>query len=239
METDILENLGFTPAEANVYVVLLELGPVKVGRIIEKSGLQSSTVHNTVHSLTDKGFVTHILKGKMKTYQAADPQLLLKEFRERESKFESILPVLKLKQKHSSERSEAEIYEGTKGMMTMLHELIEDARQKDIYYFFAADQRGLNNEIQAFFERYDAKRSEKKLIVKGLANIALKPLFKKRRSLEMRYVPHAIPSNISICNGKMALLTWGGIPSGILIRSKAIISSQIDFFNEVWKTAKP
>ena len=80
MEEEILQSLGFTYAEAKVYLLLLELGSVKVGRIIEKSGLQSSTIHNTLNSLTDKGYITHVLKGKIKIYQAVDPKNVLKEF---------------------------------------------------------------------------------------------------------------------------------------------------------------
>ena len=86
MEREILQNLGFTQSEAKVYLTLLKSGLVKVGHIIEKSGLQSSTIHNTLHSLIDKGFVTYIFKDKIKRYQAVDPNLILKSYKEREQK---------------------------------------------------------------------------------------------------------------------------------------------------------
>lgn len=236
MDEEILQNLGFTYAESKVYLLLLELGSVKVGRIIEKSGLQSSTVHNTLNSLTDKGYITHVLKGKIKIYQAVNPKNILKEFRGKEAKFESILPSLEQKHKFGEEKPQAEIFEGTKGMINLLNELIEDAKPKDIYYFFAVDETGFNEEIQKFFEMYDTKRKDKGLVVKGIARKELKPLFKKRRILKMRYVNYHIPSNISICNNKMAIMNWGEKPTGILIKSAQICKSQIDFFKELWKT---
>lgn len=234
METEILQELGFTAAEAKVYLTLLKTGSSKVGRIIEKSGLQSSTIHNTLHSLIDNGFVTYILRGKIKIYQAVDPKLILKEYSERERRFEEIVPKLESMQKFAAEKNEAEICEGAKGIMAVLTELIEDAKTNDIYYFFAVDVSGLNEAIQNFFEWYDAKRREKGLIVKGLARTELRPLFEKRKDLQMKYVDFPIPSNLSICNDKMVLFAWGARPIAISIKSKQIISSQVAFFNELW-----
>lgn len=238
METEVLQELGFTYAEAKVYLLLLELGQVKVGKIIEKSGLQSSTVHNTLNSLIDKGKVTYILIGKIKVYQSVNPKDILKEFKDKEIKFEEILSSLEQKQKLNQEKPQAEIFEGIKGIINLLNELIEDAKTKENYYFFAIDETGLNKEIQEFFERYDAKRKQKSLIVKGIARSELRPLFNKRKFLKMRYISHQIPTNISICNNKMAIITWGEKPTGILIKSKQICKSQIEFFEELWKTAK-
>lgn len=235
MEQEILQEFGFTPAEAKVYFILLKLGSVKVGRIIEKTGLQSSTTHNTLHSLIEKGFVTYVLKGKIKIYQAVEPKLILEGYKEKEKKFQEVLPKLESIHKFTEEKQIAEIYEGTKGVITMLNELIEEAKPNDTYYFFAVDVSGLNKEIQNFFERYDIKRKAKKLIVKGLARKELKPLFEKRKYLNVRYVDFPIPSNISICNDKMVLISWGEKPNGILIKSKQIIEGEKRFFEELWK----
>ncbi len=239
MKEEILENLGFTYAEAKVYLLLLELGSVKVGRIIEKSGLQSSTIHNTLNSLKEKGYITYILKGKIKIYQAVDPKNILKEFKEKEAKFEGILSSLEQKHKFAQEKPQAEIFEGIKGMINLLNELIEDAKPKDNYYFFAMDESGLNVEIQKFFEKYDAKRKNKGLIVRGIARKELEFLFENRKVLKMKYVDHQIPSNISICNNKMAMISWGEKPTGILIKSEQLCKSQIEFFESLWKTAIP
>jgi len=238
MEQEILQEFGFTQAEAKIYLVLLKLGSVKVGQIIEKSGLQSSTTHNTLHSLIDKGFITYVLKGKMKIYQAVSPKSILEEYKEKEKKFKGILPNLENMHKAVEEKQSAEIYDGLKGVITMLNELIDGTKPDDIYYFFAVDVSGLNKEIQNFFERYDIKRKAKKLTIRGLARKELKSLFEKRRYLNVRYIDFPIPSNISICNDKMVLISWGEKPNGILIKSKQIIESQKIFFEELWKTAK-
>lgn len=237
MEEKILQSLGFTFAEARVYLILLKIGSSKVGKVIEKSGLQSSTIHNTLHSLTYKGFVKHILKGKTKIYQSLTPELILESYKEKEKLFEKIIPQLKQMQQTNEEIQQAEIYSGINGITMMLNELIKESKPKDDYYFFAVDVSGLNKEIQDFFEKYDLKRKERKLNVKGLARKELKKFFENRHYLKTRYTHFPIPTNISICNNKMVLINWEDEPKGIMIASKQIVKSQIDFFNEIWNKA--
>ena len=238
MNTEILTDLGFTNAEAIVYLKLIETGPVKVGKIIEKTKLQSSTIHNTLNSLTDKGFITYILKGKIKTYQAVDPRLVLKNFKEREQRFSELIPQLQEKQRLSEHRTKAELYEGIKGITTVLNEFIKDTKKGDPFYFFSIDVKGINSEIQKFFERYDVKRKEKGLKVRGLARKELKPLFEHRKHPNLRYVDFPIPSNVSMCNNKIVLLIWGDTPTGVMVHSPQLYESHVAHFNEIWKNAR-
>lgn len=238
MEIEILQNLGLTQAEAKSYLTLLETGPTKVGNIIKKSGLQSSTIHNVLHSLIDKGFVTYILKGKMKIYQSTTPKIILDNYKEKEKQFEELIPKLESKQKFNSEKQQAEIYEGIKGITIMLSKFIEDTNPSDDFYFFSVDVPGMNKEIQKFFEKYDIKRKAKKLNVVGIAREELRSLYEKRKYIKVKYVDFPIPSNLSMCNNKMALITWGETPTGILIESEQLVKSQVSFFNNLWKIAK-
>ena len=64
MDLNSFEGLGLTNAEIKVYMALLGLGIAGAGHIIEKSGLQSSVVHNTLNNLINKGFISFTLKGK-------------------------------------------------------------------------------------------------------------------------------------------------------------------------------
>jgi HTH-type transcriptional regulator, sugar sensing transcriptional regulator len=234
MEQKILENLGFTHAESKVYLTLLELGPVKVGKIIEKSGLQSSTIQYTLISLINKGFVTYVLKGKIKIYQSVDPKIILKEYKEREKQFEDIIPLLEGKQKLVEEKQEAEIYEGWKGIHNLFNELIKDAKPGEDYYFYSVDVDEMNKRAMEFFATRDAKRKEKRLNVKGLARSELKSYFKKRKNLEIKFADFPIPININLYNNKMVIVTWTDKPTGILIKSKQIVESQIKSFNQIW-----
>lgn len=112
--------------------------------------------------------------------------------------------------------------------------LIESTKPNDTFLFFSADETEHNEDIQKFYTRFDAKRKSKKLITRGIAPTKLRKLFKKRKSLEMKFVNHPIPENTGICNNKMAIITWGNKPRAILISSKSVVSKQTKFFNEIW-----
>lgn len=234
MDTSILEDLGLTKGEIKVYIILLELGTTKVGSVIEKSGMASSAVHNSINTLIDKGLVSYIKKGKIKFYQAVQPKQLIDFIEEKKREVLKILPELEIKQKLAREKQEADIFEGTKGIIAMLNLLIENVKKGDEYLFFAINVREQNEEIQKFFLKYDLKREDKGLTVKGLAPKDLKRLFAKRKILLMKYTDFPIPSNVSICKDRIAFFSWGDKPVGYLIKSEQISGIYREFFNHIW-----
>ncbi len=240
MDSSILEDLGLSKGEIKIYLEMLGLGETKVGQIIEKSGMASSAVHNSMNSLIEKGLVSYIKKGKIKFYRAISPKQLLDFIEDKKKKILEILPELESKQKKSTEKQEAEIFEGLKGVVAMLNLQIEDTKKGDEYLFFAVrvGKEREDKDIQDFFIQYDAKRRAKGLIIKGLAPSKIKELFIKRRVLKMKYANFPIPSNTSICNDKIAFFSWGEKPIGYLIKSKQISGMYRDFFNETWKKCK-
>ena len=235
MDTIVLEEMGLSKGESSVYLSLLKLGETKVGSIIEKSGMASSAVHNSLNSLVEKGMASYIKKGKIKYYLAAPPKQIISLIEDKKKRFEKILPELELQRNKMKDIQGAEIFEGTKGIMTMLNLLINDVKKGEEYLFFPVNLKDMNEEIQNFFQMYDAKRKEAGLIIKGLASKELKPLFAKRKILKMHYVDFPIPSNISICNDKVAFFSWGEKPVGYLIKSKQIAEMYSEFFHKIWK----
>ncbi len=234
----ILEDLGLTKSEINVYLALLELGPSTAGSILKKARIQNSVLHFTLNNLIEKGLVTYVKKGKARVYHSADPQTLLSYVEDKKKQLKNILPKLKEKQSLAAEKEDAEIFEGVKGVQTALYTLIENTKPKDTFMFFSADVQEHNEEIQKFYERFDAKRKDKKLHVQGIAPKQLKKLYSKRKHLKMKFVEYPLPENTGICNNKMAIITWGKKPRAILIQSKTIVQKQKRFFEQMWELAR-
>jgi len=235
VETKILEEIGLTKGEIKVYLALLELGPSTAGTILEKAQIQNSVFHFVVNRLIEKGLVSYVKKNKFKIYSAADPKNLKTYLRDKEKQIDKILPQLKEKQTYSKERQEVELFEGTKGIITLLNELIENPKKGDEFLFFAPELEK-SEEIQKFYEMYDIKRKDKGLIVKGITSKSLKPLFKERKFLKMKYTTKPVPANSGICNNKLAIISWDEKPTGVLIHSKHIVDKQKEFFNSLWKS---
>ena len=116
MNTSVLEELGLSNAEAKIYLALLGLGSSKTGDIIDRTKLQSSTVYHVLGSLVEKGLVSYVLKGKIKFYQAEDPNSFLLFLEEKKRKLNEILPELRRKERLSKQKQTAKVYEGLKGV---------------------------------------------------------------------------------------------------------------------------
>jgi len=234
MDTSVLEDLGLSKGEIKVYLTLLEIGETKVGQVIEKSGMASSAVHNSLNILIDKGLVSYIKKGKIKFYQSVPPKQLVSFIEDKKKKVLEILPELEMRQKKQEEKQEAEIFEGVKGVTSMLTLMIEDTKKGEEYLFFSMNVKERNKEIQEFFKRYDLKRKEKGLVIKGLVPKDMKEFFEGRTFLKVKYSKFPIPANIGICNDIVTIISWEKKPVGYLINSKQIAEIYRKFFYEIW-----
>jgi len=224
MDTQILEDIGLTKGEINVYLSLLEI--------------QNSVFHFNINRLIEKGLASYIKKGKTRVYQAADPDNFIIYLRDKEDKIKKALPELKAKQSLSKEKEAAELFEGIKGITTLLNALIADAKKGDEFFFFSVDMGEKSETILKFYERYDTKRKAKGLITKGIANKRLEKFLKHRTYLKMKYVDFPTPPNMAVCNNKMAIFSWGEKPRGVLIQSELIVNKEKEFFKSLWASIK-
>ena len=158
-----LKKLGLNDKEIKVYLALLEEGPSTAGKILKKAEIHNSVFHFNINRLIEKGLVSYLKKGKFKVYQAAEPDNFLTYLHDKEKEVQNILPELKARQNFASEKMEAEIYRGLKGIMTALNALIEKAKKNEEFLFFSTQREENNEEIQKFYQRYDTKRKEKGL----------------------------------------------------------------------------
>ncbi len=232
----ILEENGFSKAESKVYLALLKIGETKSGQIIKITSLQSSVVHNSLNSLINKGFISYILKGKIKHYSCLDPQLIQKYIKNKQENFDNILPELNLlKNKQKEESTPVEIYEGFKGLFSATLSLLEKSSKNSKFRYFSAID--LSTEAIQFFEKVDLIKKEKKLDVKGIANIASKKIFKNYKNSEIKYTNQIIPPAMNIFDDKVILFSFSKKPIAILITSKEISNQYKDMWENIWKNS--
>jgi HTH-type transcriptional regulator, sugar sensing transcriptional regulator len=239
MDTSILEDIGLTNAEIKVYIALLELGTTTAGPILDKTGLQNSVVHMTLHKLLEKGFATYILKGKTRHYQASDPKNILNFIEQKKKKFETLLPELLIRQK-TQEKQEAEIYEGIKGFKNAHYEMIEEAKKGDEYLFFSFSQMEseYTEQALAFFKDFERERKLRGIAIKGICPRELRNKLLDRDMSTMLFVDFPIPTNISICNDKVIFMPWEDKPITILVHSRQLAESFKNFFYSIWNKYK-
>ncbi len=235
----ILEEIGFTKAEALVYLKLLKIGKTKSGAIIKQTSLQSSVVHNALNTLIDKGFVSYILEGKVKRYVALSPTLIEKYIESKKQEFRQILPELKALSSSSSQLiPNVEVYEGYNGLKTATLKLMEFGRKGDIYKYFTADPRLLGKEALEFFSKMDILKKSKGIMVKGISTLEHKIKLKPYRHSQVKYTRLKIPPAMNVFKDMVLIFDLGEKPIAVLIESPQIAKQYHQLWNDVWKSAK-
>lgn len=237
MPYEELNNL-LTENEKQVYLALLQLGESTASPILEKTSLQNSVFYRTIHRLMEKGFVSYVLKGKIKHFKASNPDIFLTQLKNTEEKIKGIIPKLKEMQKISETKTEAEVYVGIKGILAMYNSLIKDAKPNEEYYFFGPTEQIFEETMSKVYIPFRKYRNEKKVNVYGIVKKELKGKVTRFKRTYERYADFLLPPNMAIFRDKIAIASWGEIPTGILIQGKDIAEQYKKLFREMWKKAK-
>lgn len=238
MNTSVLEEVGLTESEIKIYLALLKLGISKSGEIIRETGMMNSGVYRCLDSLLAKGLISFVIKNNVKHFQASKPETLLSFIDDKRTKIIELIP--QLTKRYEPVEQEARMYEGYKAITTAYEECNEELSSGEEILFFSIGGEDLSDKnIQTFFMNLAAKRKEKKLMMRGIASLNTREVFKKYPAkVIMRYTDLKLPTGLSIYKTKVVLVSWKDKPTAIIIKSKNIVEGYRQFFEEMWKIAK-
>ncbi|MCX6707386.1 MAG: hypothetical protein NT001_04580 [Candidatus Woesearchaeota archaeon] len=245
MDEKVLKEIGLTDAEIKVFIELSKADSAMASEIAEKVGIYRTNIYDILESLIKKGLVSYIIKANRKHFIASKPQKLLDYLKEREEKIkeqetqiQELIPlILKLKQP-KQEELKAEIYGGKEGLKTLLDDMLNE--RKTIYYL---GYSGITKQILPYFYIHWHKRRAK---LKIKRKIISKEQMRDNEAVklpltEVKFLPDSynIPISTMIYGDKM----WVLIPSdndhiSLLIESKKLSQSFINYFEQLWKIAK-
>jgi sugar-specific transcriptional regulator TrmB len=244
IDTSVLEDVGLTNAQIQVYISLLELGETTTGPLIKKSNLQNSVVYNALNQLIEKGLVTFVVRGKRKYFSATNPKNLISFLEEKKRKLEELLPQLIRKQKAKESKQEAKVFLGWKGMKAAFNSIFDALPEGSDYIGFAGGaEEQFNKETQEFFKSFQKKRHEMGYKVKLIANESSRKTFEKYGYYklfgrpEYRFVPGFAPVGVIIFGDNVMVVAFGEEPVAIIITSKQIAEVYRRFFWNMWKVA--
>lgn len=242
-ELQVLEELGLSPAEAKIYLTLLETGSTLAGPIIKKTGLHRGTTYQILQRLKEKGLVSSIIKGKKQYFEPANPDRFMDSLKEKEEKLQEILPVLKAKLNASKEKQEVTVYYGIKGIRSALDKMMQELTPRGEYYDFGVP--GSFRELMGSYWSLWQKRKQKNNIKSKV--IFNEEILEKNSQLlqdyygEVRFHPKEYPSSTDtmIYKDTIILLIWTAKPPlAIVIRNKDNADSYKNQFKLMWKLAK-
>lgn len=229
---EIIKELGLSNVEATVYYTLARAGPSSAGELISSTHLHKATMYVTLAGLQSRGLVSTILRGKVKTWQATDPEILLKQLKEREVKLKSILSEL-----HPVKKvvTFAKVLDGKEGIKMLFRDLLN---YHEYYHLLPGVE--MERILGTFFYQFQTLKRKNHIKSKALISES----FRKRASVkaaysEVRYLDQSYESPVGtlIFGENIAIIVWSTLTVLMLENSDAAKSYR-KYFETLWKIAK-
>jgi sugar-specific transcriptional regulator TrmB len=251
MDTSPLKEAGLTNGEIKVYLALLEVGSSTIGPILQKSGITKSIIYRILEKLIKKGLASYIIKEKTKHFQATQPNKLLdyinskeKQLKLNKNKIQELIPQLILKQ-NASKKSEANLYQGFKGLMTAYENRYIKLKKGDevIVYGLPSEQPGFHH---AFWKKNHMKLSKLGIKCRMLyhhdvtnKNLKDRNSYKHCKARRMPFNADS-PSWVMVYKDvTLIAIPQGEMPFGFEITSQEVANSFRSYFEWFWKQSKP
>jgi sugar-specific transcriptional regulator TrmB len=235
-----LKEYGLSDKEIKVYLALLPLGSINLQEIVKKVDLPRTTIYNTLNYLVTKGLVSFIVKGSVRFYEASNPEKLTEKINEKKKLIDSVLPDLKILKETVINSSSVEIFQGNKGIFTILSDALSVKQQT--YYF---GSYSLSREVLKHFpEHFGNTRIERKIPAKIVIDTYDEERFHNKiykKITEMRFnnALKDFPCMIFIYGSKVAIYTLKKDIIGIIISNEQVAQSMKMIFDIYWKAGKP
>lgn len=235
-----LREYGLTDKEIKTYTELLPLGTVNLQEIARRVDYPRTTVYNTLNYLVAKGLVSKINKKGVTCFTATEPEKFLDTLDERKRLIEEILPQLKNLQENQRQSSSVQIYEGFKGIFTILSDVFKVKQQT---YYFGGYKKSLDI-LKHLPDQARLRRLEKNIPAKVVIDPTDEPLFhtpKYKKITQMRFLPSLVdfPAMIFIYGNKVAMFTVRGDLVGVIIENKEFSETMKIVFDLYWNQGKP
>jgi len=230
---DRLKIAWLTGNEFRAYLELLRRGSISANDLSKKLSFDRTLTYQLLNNLTEKGFVSYIIKKNKKYFEASNPENLLNPIKEKEAIINDLIPELKKLEKVKEIAQEINIYEGKEGLRTLMREIINESN----FCSFGSTGR-------AYEMLYEMPRITKQVERKGYtAKIITQSKYRNHKMLEhknikARYLDIDSEATTTIFGDKVSIHLIKEKPIIILIKNKLIADTYRNHFNFLWKLAK-
>lgn len=232
MLTKELEQLGLTNAEAKIFLYLTENGKSTASIISKKIQVNRTTTYDALNRLLAKGFSTYTIGANVKYFIATKPENIVKYFQEKEQQAKTIAK--KLDSLRKQEEELFEIFEGKKGIKTILWDILTHKE----YVAFGSSGKFLEV-MEHDFVQFQNQKSMLKIKSRILQTEISKEL-RKVAYAQFRIITdeHSSPITTIVYGQKVAILIWGTTPHAILITSEQVSNQFMKQFELLWTIGK-
>jgi len=235
---DALEAAGLTPNERKVYLELLYGGASGAGALIKRTGLSRQGAYDALDGLARKGLSGHVVRNKIKVFEASPPARILSMMKEREGAVEGALKQL-LKIRKSATRDEVYFYQGKEGLKMVYHDILHTLKKNEEFLVLGGSVY-VKELLGVFIDKFHEKRITKGIRFRILYNSGSRQRGEGVRKLKLtkvRYLPsgYSQPLEFNYYDGKAAILFVAKEkPMAVVIESDEISKALKSYFEFMW-----
>ncbi|MFH1405424.1 MAG: helix-turn-helix domain-containing protein [Patescibacteria group bacterium] len=108
----ILQSIGLSEKQADVYLACLKYGPESISNIAHFAGYKRTTLYGILETMKEKGFIITMMRNKRLCYDATPPSALIQILKTQHDDLKSVLPELEQVQGKKDIIPNVQIHEG-------------------------------------------------------------------------------------------------------------------------------
>src|SRR3989344_47198 len=232
MDQRILEQVGFSKGETEIYLVLLKIGESTASEIAKHTKIARPNVYDYLNKLKEKGLTGFVSKNHKMYYFPSSPERIIDYIDEKKDILLSNIDNLLDLYKPEKEASKIEVYEGSEGFKILMNDIIKN--NKDFVGWGGSD-KVREYVSEHIVERYLNLRKKMnihgKMLYAETENVLETPLTKFKK------IPKEFtsPSTIISYGNNVAIMIYTAIPVIIIVRSKELSKSYKKHFELLWE----
>ncbi len=250
MIENVLQNLGLTSKEIEVYLTALEIGTQPASVLARKVKIPRNTTRFILDKLVDKGWIRKATKANTQLYTPEEPQNMVNQLERQRveqnvlidkkvEEVKSVMAELESRFRPTSTKPKVTFYEGNEGLV----KVYEDTLSSSETLRSLASFDSLHGILPDYFKTYFERRTKNKIHIRSihpdtpLARESTK--HDKQVDRESRLVPadqYSFSPEIQIYDGKLSITSLKE-KLGIIIESREIYEAMAVAFELAWKEA--
>lgn len=235
----VIEQFGYRPNTARVYLAGLQLGEATIADIAAKVKLPRTSVQVIVDELHKDGLMNFYVKKRYRYWIAENPEKLLIRNRERDASLRAVMPELAALRKKGGAKPTAKVFGGPEEIGLILEDMI--ATKHNILALIAWDEwaRLFGTEYMTDLISNRVRHFLRMRMLTPKSDLSQKLKSKDSRELrETRFLPErfAIRTTNFIYGNKVAIISLNEKrPTGVLIEDEDVKDTMTVFFEALWE----
>lgn len=252
---ELMEKIGLDERESQVYLTLLEYGPLSASLIARKTNLGRTYIYDIAEDLKEKGLISETEHQKMKTFVAEPPERLVTYLENRKSQIEkykgqlsTILPTLVALHQPSAVLPKIKFYEGREGIKAIYGDTLKGKHKEILQSVSVKDI--LESPGKTFMSKYIKRRAQLNIKAKAIHDIegyagdkktGYNSVTSKEFLREVRYPKRKVDftAMIMIYGDKVAMMSTQKENFGFIVESREFTNTMREYFEAMWQTSTP